>query len=92
MTKTTLRVPDPVMEALRERSQAEGRSVNDVAVEALQRGLGQDSPESAVRILGALLARAGAPFDAVQLGEERRRLGLRSGDLSADLHWVRGSE
>ena len=92
MTKTTLRLPDPVMDALRERSREEGRSLNDLAVEALLRGLGQPSPDSAVRILGALLARpATARFDRARIRQERLRLGLQASDLSADLDWIRGA-
>src|SRR5438270_11987757 len=45
MVKTTLRVPDRVMQALRRRSQDEKRSVNEVAVEALRTGLGVEEPE-----------------------------------------------
>lgn len=82
-----------MIEKLRERSSEEGRSVNEVAVEALLRGLGQDSPDSAVRILGALLARAAtARYDPKRLRQERLRLGLREGDLCDDLDWVRGNE
>lgn len=93
MTKTTLRLPEPIMDKLRERSRTEGRSINEVAVEALLRGLGQESPDSVVRILGALLARpATARYDRQRMRQERLRSGMRAGDFSDDLDWIRGSE
>jgi len=47
MVKTTLRVPERVIEALRQRSQEEHRSVNDIAVQALERGLGMEEEADA---------------------------------------------
>ena len=60
MTKTTLRLPEHVMSKLRQRSQIEGRSVNDIAIDALSRGLGEERKEDALRSLGKLLARPAA--------------------------------
>jgi len=88
------------MNRLRERSRAEGRSVNEVAVDALARGLGDESPNSAVRVLGTLLARpatllpppATAAYEPSQMRKARQELGLRRGDLSLDLDWIREPE
>src|SRR5579859_4548564 len=58
MAKTTLRIPDFLLEKLRERSRDEGRSLNAVAVDTLTRGLGLNTGTSGLaEILGDLVAR-----------------------------------
>jgi plasmid stability protein len=76
MIKTTLRLPDRLVEALRERSRQEGRSLNDVAVEALRRGLGEDTEEdeTIAALRDIIDIPAAKRFDA----EEHRR---RSADV-----------
>ena len=92
MTKTTLRLPEPVAAKLRERSRLERRSMNDVAIDALARGLGEESPDDAMRPLRGMIFRpATHKFDPEEFEEMRQRLGLENGDLQEDLDWVRGS-
>lgn len=91
MVKTTLRLPGPLMDILRERSRREGRSVNDTAVRALAAGLGNDQIDEGWRTLGALVeAPPTARFDPSALRRQRRRLGGASSGLESDLEWVRG--
>ncbi|MBV8084226.1 MAG: hypothetical protein JO247_05370 [Chloroflexi bacterium] len=46
MVKTTIRLPDRVADALRQRSRDESKSINEVVVDALREGLGiaEDEP------------------------------------------------
>ena len=92
MIKTTLRLPEPVAAKLRERSRLEGRSMNDVAIDALARGLGEESPDDALRALRSLIVRpATGVFDPEEHERWRREFGL-DGNLQEDLDWVRGSD
>jgi hypothetical protein len=91
MAKTTLRLPDYLLEKLRERSREEGRSLNTVAVETLWRGLGLEmAPDDVVGILGDIVVRpATKQFDPEPF--ERHLAGMRreARDLTEALDWTR---
>ena len=102
MAKTTLRVPDRVIEALRQRSQEEGRSVNDVAIQALERGLGiEEEPDAWWKSLYPLkFTPPTRKFDAEEwdryLKERDKRLGWSRDERLAEarglqqaLQWVK---
>ena len=88
--KTTLRIPEAIMELLHERSRREGRSVNEVAVRALLRGLGEPLHGEGWRVLGPLVE--GPPAQACdpeELRGLRSRLGPGSRALEKELDWLR---
>jgi hypothetical protein len=91
MAKTTLRLPEYLLEKLRERSREEGRSLNTVTVETLRRGLGLETTSSdVVAILGDMVVQpATQKFDPEAL--ERRLSGVRreARDLTEALDWTR---
>ena len=90
MTKTTLRLPGYVVEKLRERSHEERRSMNDVATEALLRGLGEEITDP-VMIFGSLLYRPALErYDPEEHEAWRKKHGLKTGSFDEDLDWIRG--
>lgn len=78
--KTTLRLPDRVAKRLKERAARDGRSVNETAVLALERGLDSDAGDSDEwwRALGDLAARPPkkGSFDLEAMRRRRKRLGI----------------
>ena len=78
-TKMTLRLPDQVAKDLKALSASEGRSFNETAVRALQRGLGNTPDEEWWRAFGDLVAvpptRKG--FDLAAMRDRRKAAGIR---------------
>lgn len=91
MTKTTLRLPDYLLEKLRERSREEGRSLNTVAVETLWRGLGLEAAtDDVVAILGDMVVRpATKSFDPEALEQHLAGIRREARDLTESLDWTR---
>lgn len=91
MAKTTIRLPENLLEKLRERSREEGRSLNTVAVETLWRGLGLEAaPDDVVAILGDIVVRpATKTFDADALEQSLARSRREARDLPEALEWMR---
>ena len=90
MAKTTLRLPENLLEKLRERSREEGRSLNTVTVETLWRGLGQGAPDDVVVILGDIVVRpATEKFDPEALEHRLAGMGREARDLTEALDWTR---
>ncbi len=91
LAKITLRVPEPLLDRLRELSRKEGRSLNDAAVRALERGLGGLVHDEGWLALGSLVE---VPPSAQHEPDELRRmwsdLGAGARGLDEDLDWVRG--
>jgi hypothetical protein len=89
--KTTLRLPDALLDELRRRSQEENRSINAVAVEALWRGLGREPiPGDVSDLLGSFIARLPiAPYDGAALDEALSRIGGDWSGLDKDLDCAR---
>lgn len=90
--KMTVRLPERVVERLRERSQTDGVSINEAAVRALQSGLGEEVPDTDWRILGDLVE---VPprhrLDVEELRALRQRLHLTGAQAMMDeLDWIRG--
>jgi hypothetical protein len=77
-TKTTLRLPDEVARELKALSASEGRSLNDTAVRALQRGLGTEPDDDWWRIFGDLVAvpPTRGRFDVARMRERRNAAGI----------------
>jgi hypothetical protein len=92
MAKTTLRLPENLLDKLRERSREEGRSLNTVAVETLWRGLGREAaPGDAVAFLGDIVVRpATNDFDPEALERRLDRTRREARDLTGALEWTRG--
>lgn len=91
MAKVTLRLPAPLLERLRERGRQEGRSLNDTAVQALERGLGGPAADEGWRALGSILeVTPGHAYDPDALRRLWAGTGSAGRGLSADLDWVRG--
>jgi hypothetical protein len=93
-TKITLRLPERLVERLREWSQTEGVSVNEAAVRALRRGLGDGDaqPDADWRVLGDLVeVPPAARLDVEELRALRQRLALSGAQgMMDELEWVRG--
>jgi Arc-like DNA binding domain len=92
MDKATFRIPEPLLDELREKARAESRSLNATALDVLRRGLGKPSPiEAEIReALGSMVARpAVSRFDAIALREQVRRLEVPGRDPDQDLAWAR---
>jgi plasmid stability protein len=73
MQYTIRGVPDAVDEALRARARAEGRSLNDVAVEALADGLGLGETDVVRRDLSDIVGtwKRDAAVDAALAAQDR---------------------
>ena len=92
MVRVTLPIPERVLLRLRERSQVEGRSMNETAVEALLQGLGEEPPAPDWRILGGLAEVPPAQtYDPAQWTSLRLSDASSARDLEDALDWVRGS-
>jgi hypothetical protein len=91
LAKATLRLPAPLLEKLRERSRQEGRSLNETAVQAIERGLvGVASDEGWLALGSVLEEQPTRRYDADQLRRRWVRLGPGARGLPEDLDWVRG--
>jgi hypothetical protein len=89
--KATLRLPAPLLERLRERSRQEGRSLNETAVRAIERGLGGPPADEGWLALGPVLEVApGHRYDPDTMRQRWARLEPAARGLPADLDWVRG--
>jgi hypothetical protein len=89
--KTTLRLPTRLMERLRERSREEGRSLNETAVHAIERGLGAGAPDEGWQAFGSLIEELPSrQYDPREFRERWARLGTGVRGLGEDLDWVRG--
>ncbi len=76
VARATLTLPAPLLARLRERSRQEGRSLNETAVQAIERGLGGVAADEGWLALGSVVE---APpvrrYDAAEL--RKLRVGLR---------------
>jgi hypothetical protein len=90
VAKATLRLPVSLLERLREKSRLEGRSLNETAVEAIERGLGGAPDEGWLALRSVVEAPPSTRYDAEELRRLRARLGPGSRGLSEDLDWARG--
>jgi len=88
--KATLRLPAPLLERLRERSRQEGRSLNETAIRAIERGLGGPPADQGWRALDPVLEVVpGHAYDPDALRQRWARLESAARGLPADLDWVR---
>ena len=78
MQYTIRGIPDAIDAAVRERAKAEGKSLNDVAVEALASGLGLGEEEIVRRDLSDVVGtwRKDAVAEAALVGRDRIDEGL----------------
>jgi hypothetical protein len=91
LAKATLRLPGPLMDKLRERSRQEGRSLNETAIHALERGLGGVASDEGWLALGGVLEEPPTQrYDPEELRRRWERLGPGARGLHEDLDWVRG--
>jgi hypothetical protein len=93
VAKMTIRLPERVAAQLRERSNANGLSLNETTVRAIERGLGQgDAPdEEWWRGLGDLVERPPLKkYDPDEFDRLRRGLSPGPGSILDDLDWIRG--
>lgn len=91
VAKATLRIPVRLLDKLRERSRLEGRSLNETAVLAIERGLGGAGADEGWQALGTLLeVRPTAAYDPDELARLQADLGQDGRGLVDDLDWVRG--
>jgi hypothetical protein len=97
VTKMTLRLPDHVAKQLREASKHNGRSINDTAVRALARALGEHGNDDGEgdewwQTVGDLLEEPPRrKFDPAEFERTRPRLSVEDvqGYMDA-LDWTRG--
>jgi hypothetical protein len=81
----------PLFDRLRKRSRLEGRSLNEMAVLAIERGLGGGTADEGWLALASMLeVPPAARYDPEALRELQARLGPAARGLSEDLDWVRG--
>lgn len=91
LAKATLRLPAPLLERLRERSREEGRSLNETAARAIERGLGGTASDEGWLALGSVLEEPPARrYDGAELRRRWDRLGRGARGLHEDLDRVRG--
>ncbi|HEV2954199.1 MAG TPA: hypothetical protein VG015_08920 [Candidatus Dormibacteraeota bacterium] len=91
LKKATLRIPQPLLAKLREQSLREGRSLNQTAVRAIERGLGGTVSAEDWLALGSVIESAPTlPYDPTELRKLRAGLGPHARDLQDDLDLVRG--
>jgi hypothetical protein len=91
LAKATLRLPAPLLERLRERSREEGRSLNETAARAIERGLGGSDSDEGWLALGSVLEEVPTRrYDGDGLRRRWNRLGRSGHGLHEDLDWVRG--
>jgi hypothetical protein len=91
MAKATIRIPDYLLEVLRERSREEERSLNLVTIDVIKRGLGHvESQETVQEILGDLIVKpAIGTFDLQRLREQLAHIDMSQWDLQEALDWTR---
>jgi hypothetical protein len=89
--KATFRLPDELMQELRRRSQEDGRSLNETAIEALWLGLGREwESGDPAEALGSFVAqRATAPYDPDALRRALTPLPNSARELDKALDWTR---
>jgi hypothetical protein len=93
VTKLTVRIPERVAARLRERSTADGHSLNETLVRALERGLDQPAGEDDEwwRDLGDLIERpVEQRVDPEEIDRLTRGLHHGRGSILDDLDWTRG--
>jgi plasmid stability protein len=93
MEKATFRLPESLLEELRERARSEGRSLNATAADILRQGLGRPVPihDEIGDALGSMVVRsATVAFDRRAFDERARLIGPIRGDSDEDLDWARG--
>jgi Arc-like DNA binding domain len=91
LAKATLRLPEPLLEKLRERSRQEGRSLNETAIHVLEQGLGGTVEDEGWLALGSVLEELPTRrYDADALRKRWVRLGPGTRGLHDDLDWARG--
>ncbi len=89
--KVTLRLPRHLLTRLRERSQEEGRSLNETTVRTLERGLGEAPADEGWRVFGPLLEVAPTRrYNPRQVRRQRAALAPGARRLEEDLDWARG--
>ena len=91
VTKVTLRLPDRVVKQLRQRSNANGHSLNEVAIRALERGLQQpDDDDEWWRALGDLVERPPiGKFDPEAMRRFHATLPKTDTSIDDTLNWLR---
>jgi hypothetical protein len=89
--KATFRLPEPLMDELRRRSEDEGRSLNSTAIDVLWRGLGREVPEDDVtRVLGTFIVRPALKrYDPDSLAAHATARGEEARGLLDALEWAR---
>jgi hypothetical protein len=93
MSKATVRLPEALMARLRERSRQEGRSLNETAVLAIERGLGGIGADEGWLALGSVLETPPTRrYNADEVRQVRDRLGPGARGLPEDLEWTRGEQ
>ncbi|HXM56646.1 MAG TPA: hypothetical protein VOB72_14715 [Candidatus Dormibacteraeota bacterium] len=87
MQKATFRLPDWEMTRLRQQSERQHRSLNEVVIEVIARGLGEQPHEhELMRALGPMVARpALSPYMEQASGD-----GSDRPNLTDALDWARG--
>lgn len=92
--KTTLRIPDPLFDALRRASEEEGRSINATAIDALWRGLGLPPEQlDLVSMLGSFVARpATKTYDPEAFAKARAVFAGEAEGLIEALEWSRSED
>ena len=93
MEKATFRLPESLLQELRERAAEEGRSLNATAVDVIRQGLGRPAPVNPElqEVLGSMIARpAMKKFDPVTFALRAKELEGIDVDLAAALDWTRG--
>ena len=91
LAKATLRLPPSLLQRLRERSKEEGRSLNETAARAIERGLGGAASDEGWSALGSVLEEPPTRrYDGDELRQRWDRLGRGARGLHEDLDWVRG--
>jgi len=92
VTKMTVRLPDRVAGRLRDRSDADGLSINETLVRVLERGLDEPSREDEWwRALGDLIEKPPlGRYDPAAMRRFHATLTPSSTSILEDLDWVRG--
>ena len=92
--KATFRLPEQLLEELRQLSEHEGRSLNATAIDALWRGLGRKVTDQDVSAaLGSFVARrATAAYQPEEVAQEVAALGPIARGLSEALDWTRDEQ
>lgn len=92
VVKTTLTLSPALMARLRERSEQEGRPLNETAVRALERGLGGAAADEGFIAVDAVVEVPPVRrYDLEEMARLRRDLGAAARGLQEDLDWARGA-